>query len=381
MIDRILLGKIKKSKKSILILGPRQVGKSTLVKSLKPDLIINLARENEYLKYTSDPNLFIEQIETNKYETIFIDEIQRIPSLLNSIQALIDDKGNRQLQFLITGSSARKLKRGQANLLPGRILAYQMSGLCAQELNYKLDFNRCLKYGFLPEPFHLKNNEEVEKLLETYSATYLKEEIQAEALSRNIQGFARFLVNIANRAGQILDFSKLATKAKVSRTSCVRFIEILEDTLIAERIHSYQDIETADTVKHPKIYFFDTGVLNGLVNDFSISEKRKGFLFENLIYTQLKNSALANDIPIKIEYFRTRHGIEVDFIIKIKNKTWAIEAKSGEFNAQDLNGLKALQQYSSEIDYYVLVTPNEKKRIKEGILICDWISLLKEMGF
>lgn len=370
------------SKKSILLLGPRQVGKSTLMRELAPDLTINLARENEFLRYSANPGAFTDEIEGSDAKLVFIDEIQRIPSLLNSIQALIDEsKGRRDLRFLISGSSARKLRRGQANLLPGRVHAYELGGLCAKELGYKVDTVKAMKHGFLPEPLLEPSARQAEKLLQSYSAIYLKEEIQAEALSRDIQGFARFLLVLATASGKILDFSKLSTKAKVSRSTSVRFVEILEDTLIAQRLECFSGSEGADTIKHPKFYFFDGGVLNGLLENFSFSEDRKGLLFEHLVYAQIRNSAFAHDVPCKIEFFRTRHGVEVDFVITLENRVWAIEVKSGEVSDRDLSGLKAFKEYLPTVHQLVAVTPDSRKRRKDGILICDWVTLLKEMGF
>lgn len=381
MIKRLIQEKIHKSKKSVLLLGPRQTGKSTLLQNLNPDLIINLARENEYLRYSAQPDLFSDQIEGGTAKTILVDEVQRIPSLLNTIQALLDEnKGSRAFKFYLSGSSARKLRRGQANLLPGRIFSYQLSGLCAKEVNYDINTDRALKYGFLPEPFLERDSETCEKLLESYSAIYLKEEIQAEALTRNIQGFSRYLLNLAARSGQVLDYSKLASQSKVSRTSCIRFTEILEDTLVAHRVECFADVKNADVIKHPKIYFFDPGVLNGLLGNFQASPERRGFLFEHLVYAQIRNSAIAADKSAEIYYFRTRHGLEVDFLVRVHGRLWAIEVKAGEINSQDLSGLKALRDYNPPVDHYLIVGPKEKKRIKDGILICDWLTLLQEMG-
>ena len=381
MLSRLLSAVLSSARKSVLLLGPRQVGKSTLMKELKPDLTLNLAYENDFLRYSANPELFREEIEASDAKLVFVDEIQRIPGLLNTIQALLDDaKGSRHLRFLITGSSARKLRRGQANLLPGRVLSFELGGLCARELNYKVDFQRALKYGFLPEPFLGDSKRETEKMLRSYAAIYLKEEIQAEALSRNIQGFARFLFTLAAASGHVIDLSKLSTKAKVSRTSSQRFIEVLEDTLVAQRIYAFDGAENADVIKHPKLFFFDGGVLNGLLNNFEVSDDRKGALFEQLIYSQLRNSALANDEPIEIYFFRTRHGLEVDFVVKLRNQVWAIEVKSGEAANDDFKGLKVFREYYPAVHKLVVVTPKEKKRRHGGILVCDWLTLLKEMG-
>lgn len=381
MISRLLSSKLNKAKKSVLLLGPRQTGKSTLLNSLKPDLVINLARENEFLRHSSDVNLFSETIEGSNAELVLVDEIQRIPGLLNTIQAIIDEsKGSRKIRFLLSGSSARKLKRGQANLLPGRVFAYQLSGLCAREFNSVPNFERCLKYGFLPEPFLTSDADDCEKLLQSYASIYLKEEIQTEALARDIQGFARFLITLAEGSGSILDFSKLANRAKVSRSSCVRFVEILEDTLIAERIPSFSAADGADVVRHSKLYFFDTGVLNGLLNDFSVGTDRKGVLFEHLVYSQIRNSAFAADIPVKIEFFRTRHGIEVDFVVQFQGRTWAIECKSREPEPQDLKGLKSFRDYFPKVHRCLFVTPKARKRKIGDVLVCDWLTMLEELG-
>jgi len=381
MRKRILSSKISNLEKSVLILGPRQTGKSTLLAGLAPELIIDLAQENEFLRYASDIDLFTQQVEASSATTIFVDEIQRIPGLLNSVQALLDQAKRRKqvLRFLLSGSSARKLKRGQANLLPGRIFTYQLGGLCAAELDYRVDTSQALRFGFLPEPFLEPRPELSQKLLQSYAATYLKEEIQAEALSRNIQGFARFLVSLAATAGQILDFSKISTKAKVSRSSCVRFVEILEDTLIANRVSVFEGTK-ADIVQHPKLYFFDVGVLNGLLQNFVDSSDRRGILFEHLIYSQLRNSAMAHDLPMDIQYFRTRHGVEVDFVVTLNQKVWAIEVKTGDASSGDLSGLRSFREYFPDVHRCVVVTPREKKRAVDDILVCDWITLLQEMG-
>jgi uncharacterized protein len=326
--------------------------------------------------------LFNDQIESTEADLIMIDEIQRIPGLLNSVQAFIDaSKGKKhKLRFFLSGSSARKLKRGQANLLPGRIFSYELGGLCAQELSYRIDEKKAFQHGFLPEPYFEKDASFCEKLLRTYSGTYLKEEIQSEALTRNIQGFARFLMILAQSSGQILDFSKLSTKAKVSRTSSIRFVEILEDTLIAQRVTSFENAVTADTIHHPKLYFFDVGVLNGLLENFNPSADRVGFLFEHLFYSQVRNSALALDIPHKIQFFRTRHGVEVDFVVTLNGKVWAIEVKVGDISASDLSGVKAFREYYPDVHGCAVIVPKQKTRKKDGILICDWIRLLQEMG-
>lgn len=378
-ITRKLKNTLQVSSKSILLLGPRQTGKSTLIRHLKPDLSINLANQREYLNHSSDQGYLESILNEVRPKTVFIDEIQRIPSMLNTLQDIIDNWTDSP-KFYLSGSCARKLKRGQANLLPGRLFSYELSGFCASELSYKIDVQKAMKYGFLPENYLSKNTSEIEKNLEMYSANYLTEEIKAEALTRNIQGFARFIFECAARSTQVIDYSKTAQQAKVSRTSSIRFFEILEDTMIAQRIDCYA-IEGVETIKHPKLYFFDVGVLNGLLNNYSSSNDRKGMLFEQLVYNQLSNSLRANDFKIKIEYFRTRHGTEVDFIVHMKNKKIAIEVKSGIVHQDDIEPLLRLKKYDPTItEFYIVgLHENKSRRIKD-IIICGINELIKKIG-
>ena len=379
MIKRLLYNKLKSSPKSILLIGPRQSGKSTLLLSLNPNIEVNLADESEFIKISSDPDRFRSLIEDKKY--IFVDEVQRIPSLLNTIQVIIDEslRKRKPILFLLSGSSARKLKRGQANLLPGRIFTYNIAGLSARELNYKVDFYKALSHGFLPEPYLEKDTDTAEKLLQSYSHSYLKEEIQAEALTRNLQGFMRFLNIMAGSSGEILDFSKVSTKAKVSRSSIIRFVEILEDTLIGYRVPVFEKAKSADTIKHPKFYFFDPGVLNGLLDNFTVSKDRLGFLVEHLVFAQLQNSAMALDEKIEITYFRTRHNIEVDFIIFWRKKYYAIEVKSTEITKADLSSLKRFKEYFPSVERLFAVSLKETNRTLDGVTICGINELLQHL--
>lgn len=378
-INRLISSDLKKSTKSVLLLGPRQTGKSTLIKSLAPEISINLANEREFLRYSTDIGYLESLLNESHPKSVFIDEIQRIPNLLNTLQDIIDNWTNAP-KFYLSGSSARKLKRGQANLLPGRIFSFQLSGFSAQELNYKINLKRSLQYGFLPENYLNTNDKETEKNLDMYSANYLAEEIKAEAVARNIQGFARFLNECAVRSGQVIDYSKIAIQAKVSRTSSLRFYEILEDTLVAERLNSYS-VEGVDTIRHPKLYFFDVGVLNGILNNFSISADRIGNLFEHLIYSQIRNSALALDKKVRIYFFRTRHGLEVDFLVEIGRKKYAIEVKSGQITDSDCQPLLTFKSYDASIDelFIVGLKETDKRKIK-NVTICGITQLLKALG-
>jgi uncharacterized protein len=383
MITRRISENLVSSKKSILLLGPRQTGKSTLIRSLEPGLEINLARESEYLAFASRPLELEERLAAQPVRSVFIDEVQRIPSLLNTIQALLDETKYRsqELKFYLTGSSARKLKRGRANLLPGRVLNYSLGPLAAAELGYKVNTRRALELGCLPEPYLEHDRSTAEKLLESYAGSYLKEEIQSEALSRNLEGFSRFLVTAAAGSGQFLDFSKLSQRARIARTSAIRYFDVLEDTLVSYRLPPYPNAEKADLVQHPRYYFFDPGVLNGILGGFTASADRIGMLFETLLVSQLHASAMARDVRIELFTFRTRGGVEVDFVVRLPNGLWAIEAKaSAHVHEGDARALEQFRTYCSEKVHCVVATlSGAKRKLKSGTLILPWTELLKEM--
>ena len=382
MISRLIENELKSSSKSILLLGPRQVGKSTLIRSFHPDLIINLADEKEYLDFSSNPALLRSMLKSNKPATVFIDEIQRIPSLLNTIQAIIDEDIYSQefgIKFYLSGSSARKLKRGQANLLPGRVFLYQLAPLSAKELEYKLDVERAMKFGTLPEAYLSENNKEKEKLLVSYAAIYLKEEVQSEALTRNLTGFSRFLMLAAEYSSKVLDYSKMAKLAKIERKQCGRFYEILEDTLLGIRIECFEKTNL-DINRRPKFFFFDTGVLNGLLENFNLSSDRKGFIFEHLFLNQVMNSAKANDLKLNIWYFRTRSSLEVDFILEINGVFVAVEIKSGPVEDKSLKNLLRFKEVFPQVQsLYVVSAVESNLRESRGVTICGLNEFLRDI--
>ena len=309
MHPRRLASVLAASRKSVLLLGPRQVGKSTLMRALQPTLEINLAHEATYLEFARNPLELESRIDAiaggsrrRALRTIFIDEIQRQPSLLNTIQSLLDQP-HHGLRFLLTGSSARKLRRGEANLLPGRIHAYRMGPLTSAEMAYDIPTSTALMHGTLPGVLEESSVRDREKTLRSYAAIYLREEVQAESLTRSLEGFARFLTAIGEWAGAHLDLAKIATTAQVSRMSAGRWLEVLEDTLLVHRVDAFAKSATRRLVQHPKVFFFDVGVLNGLLGNFVASADRIGRLFEHLVYTQLVHSAAAFDDDVRVSTF------------------------------------------------------------------------------
>ncbi|MGK5088845.1 AAA family ATPase [Bdellovibrionota bacterium FG-2] len=380
MINRFIAAEIKKTSKSVLLFGPRQVGKSTLIESLKPDLSINLSDELEFLTYSSQPGELAKRIELEAAQTVFIDEVQRLPRILNTVQALLDR--NKKLKFYLTGSSARKLKRSEANLLPGRVLNFKMGPLVAGELNYQMDTKRALSLGTLPEAHLGEHPLAAQKLLKSYVASYLKEEIKAEALTRNLESFARFLTDISLANADFLDYTKLAQRTKISRHAVPRYFEILEDTLIGQRIFPFDPLMISeDLIRHPKFFFFDTGVLNSLLGNFIPSLDRIGKLAEQLVMNQILHSAWANDREATISSFRTRSGIEVDLIVALDSKIFAVEVKSGEnVGTEDCEGLvhfaKSFPKHSGLFIFHM----GHQERKMGPIWVLPWQKGLKALG-
>ncbi|MGZ3793497.1 MAG: ATP-binding protein [Bdellovibrio sp.] len=381
MISRFIKQELISTRKSVLLIGPRQVGKSTLINSLKPDLSINFADELEYLNFSSNPGELRKNIEQQKPKVVFIDEVQRLPRILNTVQALIDE--NKNLKFYLTGSSARKLKRGGANLLPGRVINLQLGPLVSAELAYKADTERALSYGCLPEIYLGTNKKENETLLRAYAANYLKEEIKAEALTRNLESFARFFQECPLIVGQFVDYTKMAKKTKISRHACPRYFEILEDTLVGNRVYPFPKAveQELDIVKHPKFYFFDNGVLNGLLGNYVASPDRRGMLAEQLIFNQILHSSWARQKNVNIYSFRMRSGEEVDFVVEIENEIFAIEVKySDDLQSDDYAGLNFFKELFPKANGYFIFHLGTKEKKMGNIWTFPWQKGLKQMG-
>jgi predicted AAA+ superfamily ATPase len=378
LTDRILLSRINNLKKSLLLIGPRQTGKSTLIKNLKPDLEINFADQEVFLQHMSQPGL-IKNL-TKSHKKIFIDEVQRIPSILNTIQVIIDN--DKTKQFFLTGSSARKLKKGQANLLPGRIVSYELGPLTHEELKDDFELEKALARGLLPGIYHEESEKLSEKILTSYASTYLKEEVQAEALTRNLEGFSRFFQLIASRSGDFTDFSKFSSAAMIERTTAKRYFDVLVDTLIINPVEAFAKSSRRRLIQHPKFYFFDVGVLNGCLNNFKPSADRIGNLFEHLFFQLLLSSAKSHDDNIRVSVYRTDAGAEVDFIVEKNNELFAVEIKATKnIGRHDLNGLKSFADYYGKNHRSIVVYLGDNHIQMDGIDILPLISAMKELGY
>ena len=329
MICRILESVLENSPKSVILLGPRQVGKTSLCLSLKPSLTIQLADQEVYTKHLKDPGLIKRIIAAHpQAKQIFVDEIQRLPEMLNTIQSLIDS--DKSLKFILTGSSARKLKHGKANLLPGRVFYENLNPLLYWELGEKFDLEKALRWGQLPEIYLEPYGPD---LLGAYVSGYLREEIQAEAATRDLASYARFLDLAANVSGQYINYSKLASDSEINKETIRRYFAILEETLLIERIPSYSKVEKGRRARQrDKFIFFDLGVRNSLCGfkSTSLSKEEYGSLFEQWLILQCHYYNKAYHKDWKIMTYRDESGVEVDLIIETSERFLVIEIKSGK---------------------------------------------------
>ncbi len=268
-------------------------------------------------------------------------------------------------------------------MLPGRIHAFAMGPLVAAELNYQANENALMAFGSLPGIYTEDSERDKIKTLSSYAATYLKEEIQAEALTRNIEGFARFLKFAAVTSSQFLDIQKLAIQAQVNHQTARRFFEILEDTLIVHRLEAFAKSTRTRLVQHPRYFFFDTGVLNGLLGNFIVSDDRKGTLFETLVVTQILHSISARDeIGVRLSSYRTEHGAEVDLIIERPTETIALEIKATRnIGDSDLTGLASFARYYGKPHRAIVAYQGTERLHRDGIEIMPWQDMLKDCGF
>lgn len=329
MLRRILENRLKASKKSILLLGPRQVGKSTLCRQVSPNLTIDLADEAEFQRYAKDPDRLRRELSalSGKPKTLLIDEIQRLPSLLNTIQALVDR--DKSLRFLLTGSSARKLKRGQANLLPGRLLVEHLPPLAYWEITDRFDLERCLTMGTLPEVYLDQN--EGPAILASYATTYLREEIQAEALTKDLGAYGRFLDLAAELSGQYVNYSKIASDSEINKETIRRYFAILSDTLLVETIPSFTEVDAKRKARQrERFIFFDMGVRNAILgrHKFPPSREERGSLLEQWVILQCLYYARLFQKPWKISSYRDDQETEVDLLLDTGTQLIAIEIKS-----------------------------------------------------
>ena len=335
-------------KGSFFLFGPRGTGKSTWLHQTFPDaLCIDLLDQEAYRAYLARPERLAEVVEGNlDAKTIIVDEIQKAPSLLDEVHRLIESNRQRRLQFVLTGSSARKLKRAGADLLAGRAILKTLHPFLASELGHRFDFARSLQLGMLPLVLWAANPEET---LRSYVSLYLREEVQAEGLVRNVGNFARFLEAISFSHASLLNTSEVARECQVNRKTVEGFVDIMEDLLLAFRLQVFSKRAKRHLVQHPKFYYMDAGVFRSVrpKGPLDSPDEIGGACMEGLVAQHLRAWIAYRKGDCSLHFWRTKAGLEVDFVLYGEDTFLAIEVKrSRTVSGRDVRPLLAfLEDY------------------------------------
>jgi len=366
-MESIIPRYFKAPKESFFMFGPRGTGKSTWLRTkMKSALWIDLLEPDLFRSYSARPERLRELVLANRDKRIIvIDEIQKVPDLLSVVHLLIEKK--QGWQFILTGSSSRKLKRTGVDLLAGRVLKLTLHPFMAAELGKKFNLKKALKIGTLPLVVAAL---EPEKVLKTYSALYVREEVQMEGLVRNISGFSRFLEAVSFSHGAVLNVSNVARECEIERKVVEGYISILEDLLLSFRLPVFTKKAKRATAAHPKFYYFDTGVFRSLrpTGPLDRPEEIEGCALEGLVAQHLISWNAYRGEKNKIYYWRTRSGVEVDFIVYGEEVFWAIEVKNtSRIRKEDLNSLRAFIEEYPQSNAFLLYRGKERL-LRKGVL-------------
>ena len=358
------------AEKSCFLFGPRQCGKSSLVKHTLEDVYnFDLLSSATFLRLSTDPS-YIEEVCTEN-RPVVIDEIQKLPTLLDEVHRLIETKG---MTFLLTGSSARKLRKAGVNLLGGRARVKRLHPFSAAELGAEFDLGRALNYGLIPGIWFGTNPEED---LADYIEEYLQQEIVVEGATRNLPAFSRFLAVAALCSGEQIDYTGISRDAKVPRTTIQEYFRILCETLLAYEVPVWKGGTQRKTVETSKFYMFDTGVVRRLTGRGPLAEgtAEYGHAFESWVHHELRTYLDVKRRDGKIEYWRTQAGNEVDFVVD----DVAIEAKcKRDVSGADLCGLKAIAEESC-LKSRIVVSREPIPRRKDGVEILPWREFIERL--
>lgn len=365
--------------KSILLLGPRQTGKTTLVKTLDADLYINLARPAVRQDYERDLGRLTREVEAMSadFPLIIIDEIQKVIPLFDAVQDLIDSK---RAQFILTGSSVRKLRReGEANLLPGRVVVLRMDPLLMREVEDVPSIEELLLYGSLPHILLEKSNENREEDLISYVTTYLEEEVRSEALVRNIGAFGNFLKLAALESGLISNFNKLSQDIGVASSTIGEYYQILVDCLVAERVDALSHSHTRKRlIKSPKFLMYDLGVRRVAAGEGDkLPEPYMGHLFEQWVALELLRLLRLKVQKSTLLFWRDQAGAEVDWIVERENRYTPVEVKWTEHpvlsHARHLHTF--LEEYPQSAKGYVICRIPRAQKLSDRVIALPWQEL------
>ena len=349
---------------SFLLVGPRGTGKTTWLRQALPHAEwFDLLRMATVLELTRDPERFRARVEARPRGTwVVVDEVPKLPALLDEVQSLMADHG-KTYRFALCGSSARKLRRMEVNLLAGRVAVRQFFPLTLAELDESLPLNDLLRFGMLPsvraEPTHAVD------ILDAYVTTYLREEIQQEALTKDFAAFSRFLEVAALSNGQVVNVAGTARDAGVTRMTVARYYQVLVDTLIGFWLPAWQSKARIKEVRHPKFYLFDPGVARALLGRIRepLEAAERGALLETLVLHELRAAMSVHNTGGDLSYWRTPAGVEVDFIWRRGRRAVGVEVKaSARWRRDDAAVLRQLMDEKVLTAGYVVYAGSEVLR-------------------
>lgn len=359
-------------KQSYFLFGPRGTGKSTWLKETYPQsLYLDLLSPEVFRTYSARPEQLEELVKGNKDKhVVIIDEIQKLPSLLPLVHRLIEELKTHR--FVLTGSSARKLRRSGIDLLGGRALLKAMHPFLAAELGDAFNMQKALTYGLIPL---IVSSSDSRASLEAYISLYIREEVQAESLVRNIGDFSRFLETMSFSHGSVLNASQIARDCHIGRKTVEGYIAVLEDLLLGFKVNVFTKRAKRLLQSHPKFYFFDVGVFRTLrpQGPLDIGESLEGAALEGLVAQHLKAWISYSRAKAELYYWRTKAKNEVDFVVYGDAVFLAIEVKNSlTIRPRDLSGLKSFGEDYPEAQR-VLVYRGKEKLMKDGVLCmpCD----------
>lgn len=365
-------------RRSAFLFGPRMTGKTFLLRELPADLSVDLLDPELELRLKQSPGLFWEQVSALKAGAlVVVDEIQRVPALLDYVQKGIEEK---RLLFVLSGSSARKLKRGGANLLGGRAKDLKLHPLTKEEMGGHFDVKEACQFGTLPKVAQSLANhdkDEARSLLRSYATTYVKEEIQAEALTRNVGAFQRFLQVAVQGNAQVVEFSNISRECSVPASTVKEYYSILEDTLLGDFLWPWDRSERKKA--RPKFHFFDCGVVRAIQNRLNDppTPAELGFLFETWFVREIRRLRDYGDKAHEFSFWREGNH-EIDLLISGGHgPLLAIECKTGH----DLIGAQTLRAFRARFPKVPLVAASlhdhAPRRLETGIELLPWAHALK----
>ena len=359
-------------KKSFFLFGPRSTGKTTLIEhTLENMVFIDLLQAKTYASLLRNPGV-LEELIFDPKQIVVIDEVQKLPSILDEVHRLIQKK---KITFLLTGSSARKLKHGGANLLAGRAREARLFPLVSSEIE-NFDLLRLMNHGGLPEIY---DSDEPDEDLAAYVDTYLREEIKAEAVTRNVSAFVEFLDACALSNGLEINYESFSSDLQIGASTLKNYLQILEDTLIGFRIPGFKGTKKRKAISRAKHYLFDLGIVRYLAKTGQIAAGSKAFgdAFEHFIILEMRAYLSYQRKRLDMRYWRSTSQFEVDLLV---GEYLAIEIKaSADPSAKHLKGLRALKEEGIFKEFFLICTANRARKTPDGIKILPWQEFLESL--